>query len=194
MRAFPANRKPADFRAAAGAAALALAALAGSGALAAEAPAPSAFSATYGKWTVRCAEETTDDGADVRRCAMDQRFLWRDERSGQSRQLLTVTLTVGKDGGMEATVVAPFGLLLAEGLRLRADSTRGTVLAFHTCLPGGCVARGVIDARAVRAFRRGNLLHVEAEPAAGGEPFRLEGSLEGFSAAGARLLEEAGKR
>lgn len=192
MRAFPANRKSADFRAAAGAAALAV--LLGFGAFAAAAPAPSAFSATYGKWTVRCAAETTDDGADVRRCAMDQRFLWRDERSGESRQLLTVTLTVGKDGGMEATVVAPFGLLLAEGLRLRADSAPGTVLAFHTCLPGGCIARGVINARAVAAFRKGKLLHVEAEPAAGGEPFRLEGSLTGFSAAGARLLEEAGKR
>lgn len=192
MRAFPSNRKSADFRAAAGGAALA--ALLGFGALAAEAPAPSAFSATYGKWTVRCAAEPSDDGADVRRCAMDQRFLWRDERSGQNRQLLTVTLAVGKGGGMEATVVAPFGLVLAEGLRLRADAGRGTVLAFHTCLPGGCIARGVVDAKAVKAFRRGKLLHVEAEPAAGGEPFRLEGSLEGFSAAGDRLLEEAGKR
>lgn len=164
------------------------------GALAAEDPAPSAFTATYGRWTVRCAQAAGNgDGESVRRCAMEQRFLWRDDQSGQERLLLTVTLVATKDGGMEATVLTPFGLLIEPGLRLRADSGRETVLPFHTCLPAGCVARGVLDPKAVWSFRAGAVLHVEADPAGGGDPFRLEGSLDGFSAASARLRDETGQ-
>ena len=161
------------------------------GALAAEDPAPSAFTATYGRWTVRCAQTAGDgDGESVRRCAMEQRFLWRDDQSGQERVLLTVTLAAAKDGAMEATVLTPFGLLIEPGLRLRADSGRETVLPFHTCLPAGCVARGTLDPKAVWSFRAGAVLHVEADPAGGGDPFRLEGSLDGFSAANTRLRAE----
>ena len=161
------------------------------GVLAAEDLAPTAFTATYGRWTVRCAQAAGDgDGESVRRCAMEQRFLWRDDQSGQDRLLLTVTLAAAKDGGMEATVLTPFGLLMEPGLRLRADSGRETVLPFRTCLPAGCVARGTLDPKAVRGFRAGAVLHVEADPAGGGDPFRLEGSLDGFSAASARLRDE----
>ena len=176
-------------RAAVLAAVLAAALPPAAGALAAEDPAPSAFTATYGRWTVRCAQ-APGDGESVRRCAMEQRFLWRDDQSGQERVLLTVTLTAAKDGAMEATVLTPFGLLIGPGLRLRADSGRETVLSFHTCLPAGCVARGTLDPKAVWSFRAGAVLHVEADPAGGGDPFRLEGSLDGFSAASARLRAE----
>ena len=155
----------------------------------AEDPAPSAFTADYGRWTVRCAQ-TAGEGESVRQCAMEQRFLWRDEQSGQDRVLLTVTLTAAKDGAMEATVLAPFGLLIEPGLRLQADKGRKTVLSFHTCFPAGCVARGTLDPQVVSGFRAGAVLHVEADPAGGGDPFRLEGSLDGFSAASARLRAE----
>ena len=153
---------------------------------------PSAFTATYGDWTVRCAEEQSADGVAVRHCAMEQHFVWREGETGPSHDLLTVTLTASEstDGVMEATVLAPFGLLFERGLRLRPDNGRETALPFRTCLPAGCIAYGTLDRETVRALRAGAVLHVQADPAAGGDPFLIQGSLIGFDAARARLLDE----
>ena len=177
------------------AASAAFAALLWSAPLATQAPepAPSAFTETYGTWTVICGLEDAGDGARERRCAMEQRFVWRDEDTGQTRQLLTVTLTPTGDSGAEAAALAPFGLLLTNGLRLRADDSEAAVLGFETCFPEGCLARGTLNAAALEAFRAGLVLHVEADPSAGGDPFRLEGSLDGFSAASARIEREMEK-
>ena len=156
---------------------------------------PSAFSETYGNWMVRCAVEPTQEEESGQQCAMEQRFIWRDEGSGQQRPLLTVTLTPVPAGeGMEAVVLAPFGLLFGHGLRLRADERRSVVLRFHTCFPEGCIARGSLGQEMIDGFRAGVVLHVEAEPAAGGESFRLEGSLDGFTSAHKRLLQEVESR
>lgn len=168
------------------AAALAAALLAGVPLAAQE---PSAFTATYGDWTVRCIADRDDP--DRRFCAMEQRFLWRDADSGQDMPLMTVTLAPAGDT-LEVTAVAPFGLLLEAGLTLRTDERQPVLLAFRTCLPEGCFAVGTLASETVAGFRAGRVLHVEAEPAAGGEPFRIEGSLLGFTAAHDRLLEEAG--
>ena len=152
---------------------------------------PSAFSETYGNWTVRCSVEPAQEDESGRRCAMEQRFIWQDRESGQQRPLLTVTLTpLPADGGMEAVVLTPFGLLFSHGLRLRAGERQSAELPFHTCLPEGCVARGSLDRETIDGFRAGVVLHVEAEPAAGGDLFRLEGSLTGFTSAYRRLLQE----
>ena len=181
----------------AGLAGVALTMLEWGGPLQAQVPGPSAFSETYGNWTVRCAvgqaqEGEPDQGEGVRQCAMEQRFIWQDGDSGQRRPLLTVVLTpVPAGGGMDAFVLAPFGLLFEPGLRLRADENPDAArLEFHTCFPDGCVARGYLGRDVIDGFRAGNVLHVEAEPAAGGDPFRLEGSLNGFTNANKRLLLE----
>ena len=180
----------------AGLAGVALTMLEWGGPLQAQVPGPSAFSETYGNWTVRCAvgqaqEGEPDQGEGVRQCAMEQRFIWQDGDSGQRRPLLTVVLTpVPAGGGMDAVVLAPFGLLFEPGLRLRADENPGARLEFHTCFPDGCVARGSLGRDVIDGFRAGSVLHVEAEPAAGGDPFRLEGSLNGFTNANKRLLLE----
>ena len=176
----------------AGMAGAALAMLGWGGPLQAQVSGPSAFSETYNNWTVRCAVEQTQEGESVRQCAMEQRFIWQDGDSGERRPLLTVVLTPSPaDGGMDAVVVAPFGLLFEPGLRLRADEHEGTTLAFSSCFPDGCIARGPLSPETIWSFRAGTVLHVEAEPAAGGDPFRLEGSLDGFTNASKRLLEEA---
>ena len=174
----------------------ALAMLGWGGPLQAQVSGPSAFSETYNNWTVRCAVEQTQEGESVRQCAMEQRFIWQDGDSGETRPLLTVVLTPSPDdGGMDAVVLAPFGLLFEPGLRLRADDAPDAArLEFHTCFPDGCVARGSLDPDMIDGFRRGGVLHVEAEPAAGGDSFRLEGSLDGFTNANKRLLQEVESR
>lgn len=177
----------------AGLTAAALAVAGWCGPLRAQEQAPNAFSEIYGNWTVRCAAGDEAGGESARQCAMEQRFIWRDDGTGQTRRLLTVTLAPAS-AGMEAVAVTPFGLLFGPGLRLRADDLEGEALAFQTCLPEGCIARSVLTPDTIWSFRAGTVLHVEAEPAAGGEPFRLEGSLDGFSAAHMRLMEELGRR
>ena len=188
------------------AAALAGAALVWSGTLYAQVSRPSSLSETYGKWTVRCAVEEAREGDENeseegrRQCVMEQRFFWRDAESGRTQPLLTVTLVPSltdgpspSDGGMEAIVLAPFGLRFDSGLRLRADGEGTVVLAFQTCFTDGCIARGPLDRSVVASFRAGVVLYVEAEPASGGDSFRLEGSLNGFTDANERLLEEVGR-
>lgn len=179
------------------AAPLAFAALAGAAA-AQDATAPSAFSETHGAWTVRCAEGAAAEAGDgARRCAMEQRFVWRDPDTGQDSPLLTVTLipVAGEDEtvAVVATAATPFGLRVAPGLRLSADEAEGTTLAFLFCLPDGCVAQAQLTPETLWSFRAGVVLNIEAEPAAGGDPFRVEGSLNGFSAAYARLVAEAAR-
>ena len=152
---------------------------------------PSAFSETYGSWTVRCTSKSAQEDGSARRCAMEQRFVWRDPESGRRQPLLTVTLTPSlADGGMEAVVLTPFGLLFGDGLRLRADRQRTVVFPFHTCYPEGCIVRGSLDREMIDGFRTGAALRIEAKPAEGGDPFRLEGSLTGFTGAHKRLLRE----
>lgn len=180
------------------AAALAGAALVWSGTLYAQVSRPSSFSETYGDWTVRCAvgeaQEGGESGEGRRQCVMEQRFFWQDPESGQNHPLMTVTLAPSlSDGRMELVVLAPFGLRFDTGLRLRADDAGPVVLAFQTCFSDGCIARGPLDRLAIEGFRAGVVLHVEAEPATGGDPFRVEGSLNGFTDANERLLEEVGR-
>lgn len=179
------------------AAPLAFAALAGAAA-AQDATAPIAFSETHGAWTVRCAEDSAAEAGDgARRCAMEQRFVWRDPDTGQDSPLLTVTLipVAGEDETVVivATAATPFGLRVAPGLRLSADEAEGTTLAFLFCLPDGCIAQAQLTPETLWSFRAGVVLNIEAEPAAGGDPFRVEGSLNGFSAAYARLVAEAAR-
>lgn len=179
------------------AAPLAFAALAGAAA-AQDTTAPNAFSETHGAWTVRCAEDAAAEAGDgARRCAMEQRFVWRDPDTGQDSPLLTVTLipVAGEDETVVivATAATPFGLRVAPGLRLSADAAEGTILAFLFCLPDGCIAQAQLTPETLWSFRAGVVLNIEAEPAAGGDPFRVEGSLNGFSAAYARLVAEAAR-
>lgn len=142
---------------------------------------------------MRCAVEPAREDGNVRRRVMRQRFVWHDGDSERRQPLLTTTLAPSGTG-MEAVVTMPFGLLFESGLRLRVDGHEGTTLAFQTCLPEGCIARGALPADVVRRFGAGTVLHVEAQPAAGGDSFRLEGSLGGFAAASERLLKEAEER
>ena len=122
---------------------------------------------------------------------MEQRFVRRDPGSGRRRPLPTVTLTpLPADEGMEAVVLTPFGLLFADGLRLRADRQRTVVFPFRTCCPEGRIVRGSFDREMIDGFRAGAVLRIEAKPAEGGDPFRLEGSLTGFTGAHGRLLRE----
>ena len=88
-------------------------------------------------------------------------------------------------------MVAPFDLLLTHGARLRVDDgVSFEHLPFWTCLSEGCVIHGRLDTAALRLFEKGNNLFIEMVTT-GETPFRVSVSLQGFTAAFARLKTAA---
>lgn len=183
-------RKPAGRRAGVFlllAAALALAWSAGGAG--AQAPGPSAFSETYDDWRVNCGSPSEKA---PRQCGMEQQLHVRDEKTGRSHRLMVVTLTASKkDGGVELSALTPFGLLLARGAKLRIDEGEPFgPLPFWTCLRGGCVLRGPIDAAKTALLGKGKKLHLELISTAE-KPFKVAISLKGFTSAFKRLKDAA---
>ncbi len=153
------------------------------------APVPSRFFETYGDWMARCALHETEDGQQVRRCSMEQRLSWHDEKSGKTQQLLTVTLAPHQASGAEITILTPFGLLLDRGIVLQIDEGKSYSLPFQTCLPEGCLARGLLDEAILGQLRAGRILATKMVESTGAQVVRVEVSLKGFTASYARLQE-----
>jgi len=144
--------------------------------LPASAQSPNALSETYEDWTVRC--ERVDE---QRRCWMVQSL----QRQDGDRVLQLEFVIV--DGETRLAMLAPFGLLLEAGAGLVVDGSALETLAFKTCLPVGCVVEKEPDDTLLGALRRGEVLTIGFQIAERGEPFRLELSLSGFTAAHNRL-------
>lgn len=155
----------------------------------AQAPAPSSFSETYGDWRVKCGSPSETA---PRQCGMEQELRVRDEKTGRSHRLMAVTLTVPKKGGgVELSALTPFGLLLARGAKLRIDEGESFgPLPFWTCLRGGCVLRGPIDAARTALLAKGRKLHLGMISTAE-KPFDVAISLKGFTSAFKRLRAAA---
>lgn len=159
------------------------------GTAAAQTAVPGRFSETYGDWIAHCALRDTEDGQQLRQCAMEQRLSWHDENSGQTRQLLTVALTPRQASGAELTILTPFGLLLDRGIVLQVDEGKSYSLPFQTCLPAGCLARGLLDEAILGQLRTGQVLATRMVQSDGEQVVRVEVSLKGFTDSYARLQQ-----
>ncbi len=144
---------------------------------------PDTLSETYAAWTVQCRLNEEKQ----RQCAMTQML----SRDGSGERLLLVELTIGADKQPSMTLLTPFGLQVARGATLRTDEDEPRSLEFFTCVPTGCVLRQDLGEADLAALRRGAMLTASFIIARGGEPFALQVSLEGFSAAYRRLVELA---
>lgn len=144
---------------------------------------PSTLSETYDSWTVQCARTTTN-GQTTRNCQMSQELLQPESR--QRVMLIAIAPKQG-DGAPKATIVAPFGLLLSEGLRIEAADSellRGT---FRTCMPGGCISEVELSDDLVKQLQGAEKVTV-VMTANDGQVVRTDVSFQGFSAAYRRLL------
>lgn len=128
-------------------------------------------------WTVTCVE------AETRVCRMTQELV--QQKSGQRLSALVVEEREGQ--GPVLTVLTPFGLSLAQGIALSVDETELPKAQFLTCLPSGCVVPVPLDEAAQEKLRAGNRLTVVGVTASSNKPVRIEFSLQGSSAALARL-------
>lgn len=144
----------------------------------------SSLNEAHGDWAVVC---TTPEGAV--HCSMSQTHV-----SGENGQrVLAVELRIAAGGGVDGLLVMPFGLRLADGVRLAVDEGAPLpVQAFSTCLPAGCLVPLSFAADTVAAFRNGTALGLKATANDTGQEVAFSISLRGFTSALARLSELLG--
>lgn len=152
-------------------------------ALAQQAPTrPNSMIETYGAWTLRCVTSEDETG---RQCEMGQEL----SREQDGQRLLSISIQ-HNGGSAQLVVLAPFGLQLSQGVQMTVAEGQVARIPFQTCLPAGCVARTILDAEPVARLQRGSTVQVEMRTTAD-EPFAVELSLQGFTAAWTRLQDLA---
>jgi len=113
------------------------------------AAAQEAVKSVHGDWQVRC---DTAPGAQQEQCALVQSV------TAEDRPDVGLTIVVVKTADKNSRlmrVVAPMGVLLPSGLRLKIDEVDVGRVGFVRCLPNGCVAEVVIDDKLLKQLRTG---------------------------------------
>lgn len=145
-----------------------------------DASGPDSLTEAYKDWSVICRKA---DGAERRSCEMTQQL--RRNEGGQ--RVFRIAVQPGtEDGGSTIVMVAPFGLLLSEGVRLSIGETALASGGFTTCLPMGCIARAEVDAAAIARMKAGEEMTARMQTTTG-QAVALSLSLSGFTAAWERL-------
>lgn len=144
---------------------------------------PNSMTETYGAWTVRC---MTPEAADSeRQCEMVQEL----SREEDGQRLLAISVQ-DNEGIGQLVLLVPFGLQLSQGVQMTVAEGQVAQIPFHTCMPAGCIARTDLEAEPIARLQRGSTLQVEMRTTAD-EPFAVDLSLQGFTAAWTRLQDLA---
>ena len=145
--------------------------------------APTSLTETYGDWVVRCVSPEAAEGqpASGRVCEMTQEL--QQQQTGQ--RVLALSVQKAESSG-RLTVVAPFGLLLSEGVKLSVGEMPLVALGFTTCLQAGCIAVSNLEAAAIDTLAAGDQVVVEMTDT-NDQPLKLNVSLRGFTAAWNKL-------
>ena len=142
---------------------------------------------TYDQWVLNCglaAGEAADAGPTVT-CSMTQQLVEQSTR----RRAVAIGLTAAENGGVNGTLVMPFGLALADGVALQIDDGPQTKPAsFRTCTPQGCLIPIEWSERTVSGLRTGSALKLSAK-GDNGRPVDFSLSLAGFATALDRARE-----
>lgn len=145
---------------------------------------PDSLRENFRDWAVNCetmpAEAVNNPGARV--CEMVQQI--DHQESGQ--RVLAFSVRINDAGQPIAVLVAPFGLRLSEGLRLRVGEQQVAQFGFDTCLPEGCLGIAPMDAGQISTLQNGSegsVVMVSRQ----GEAVAVPISLMGFTAGLERL-------
>lgn len=145
---------------------------------------PTSLTETYGQWVVRCVTPAAAEGAEptTQICEMSQELRQRET----NQRVLAVSLQQRKEEGASLTIVAPFGLLLSEGVKIEVGEVKLLNAAFRTCLSAGCVAVADLaqaDIDVLAAGETATVLMADTN----NQELRINVSLTGFTAAWNRL-------
>ena len=141
----------------------------------------SSINETYQDWRVTCIKNENVD-----RCSMLHSQVAKD--SGQ--RVLSVELTAPSADKLQGIILMPFGLALANGVKLAVDDgATGPTFGFSTCLPQGCIVPIEFDQSKIDNLKNGATLNINATIMDSGETINIAASLKGFTAAYNRLNE-----
>ena len=131
----------------------------------------------YGDWEMRC---ETPPGATKDQCALMQSVAADDK---PNVNLVVIVLKTADGKSRLLRVIAPLGVLLPSGLGLKVDAADIGRAGFVRCLPSGCVADVVREAKLLDQIRAGTnaTFIIFQTPEEGiGIPLALKGFKEGF--------------
>ena len=157
---------------------------------------PTSLREVYSDWTVSCRAKKTRVAGQLSNCQMSQEL--RDDKSGQLVLAFALPAIPIRDG-VNAVMVAPFGLMLSKGIGLSVVQSAGqpeiasAQAPFHTCLPAGCIARFKLNSAMIDAMRRSAEAQVKLASADKEQIVQVKISLNGFTAAERRLKALAAK-
>lgn len=137
-----------------------------------------ALNETFNDWSVNCRAQGKE-GARKTNCTMQQVQMQKNTR----KRVLTVSFAAQPGGAVKGSIILPFGLDLAGGVKLRIDAGEPTApIPFRTCVPMGCLIPIDWKAETTDALRKATALKIEVRSVDGKDmPFSV--SLKGFGAA-----------
>jgi invasion protein IalB len=133
----------------------------------------------HGDWELRC---ETPPGAAKEQCALLQSVAAEDK---PNINLVVIVLKTADGKSYLLRVIAPLGVLLPSGLGLKIDDVDVGRAGFVRCLPTGCVAEVVMEAKLIDQMKSGQkaTFIIFQTPEEGiGIPLTIAGFKEGFDA------------
>lgn len=141
----------------------------------------SSINEVFGSWTVEC---RITDGRKA--CALSQ----AQGNTQTNQRVFAIELRAPQDGRTEGAILMPFGLKLDNGAVLQLDDRNlGQGLRFSTCYQQGCLLPVSFPTVATDAMKTGKTLTAAALNLSNGDPVSFNVSLDGFSAALARISQ-----
>lgn len=145
---------------------------------------PSAFTETYQDWVVNCQQLRQEDETEVGNCTMSQEL----RQANNNQLVLLVSITLAMNGNAPgATIVAPFGLDLSQGVGMVISGNDIATVPFTTCLPAGCIAKMNLEPAILDKLQSGENAQVVVLPRQSANPLLISISLAGFTQAWNRL-------
>lgn len=145
---------------------------------------PNTIQEVYKDWRVECAAAPAAQNQAQRMfCRLSQELYTGEPR----RLVLRLTFQYGPSSKLYGTLLGPFGLALAEGVRYSVDDGDSWTSPFQTCVPQGCLSRFEVSDQRAAALRRGQKLAIHLQPFGNGKSLDVGLSLSGFTAGSARL-------
>lgn len=108
----------------------------------------------HGDWFVGC-QEVTADGKTIKACEMQQ--ILEETNSGKAFIRISVLYPRGSERPV-LRIIAPIGVLLQPGLKMKIDNGKENTLPFAICIaqPAACIVELVMPNQLVSAMKRGN--------------------------------------
>lgn len=135
---------------------------------------------SFGDWAVECKIVGT-----ARACSMG---LFQEDAKTR-KKIIAMVISPPENGSTRIMILMPFGLALADGIRLKLDNRPTDHLAqFATCIPDGCLVLIAFSNASMETLKQAKTLTITATlyGSATGPAFTI--SLKGLAAAHARLM------